>query len=97
MLYEVITRTGEYEARCVNRRFICQRKQGESMITKSLRKTLLANSILAVTLVVAGSVMPATAIAQSADDEPIEEVVVKGFRSSLRQAVALKRDRNNFV
>jgi len=65
------------------------------MITKSLRKTLLANSILAATLVVAGSVMPATAIAQSADDEPIEEVVVKGFRSSLRQAVALKRDAVN--
>lgn len=65
------------------------------MITKSLPRTLWASGFLATGLAVAGAVFPATAAAQSSDDEVMEEVVVTGFRSSLRQAVALKRDAVN--
>jgi iron complex outermembrane receptor protein len=64
------------------------------MSKKTFRKTLLANSVLAAILGVAGTATPATAVAQ-ADDDAIEEVVVRGFRSSLQQAVYLKRDAVN--
>lgn len=65
------------------------------MITKSISKTFWANGALAASVVAAGVALPVTAAAQSGDDEVMEEVVVTGFRSSLRQAVALKRDAVN--
>ncbi|MGW8367353.1 MAG: TonB-dependent receptor [Gammaproteobacteria bacterium] len=65
------------------------------MITKSLPETFWANGALAASLIVAGLALSPTVAAQSSDDDVMEEVVVKGFRSSLRQAVALKRDAVN--
>jgi len=65
------------------------------MKTKFLRKTLLTNGLLAAGIAILAAAVPTTVVAQSADDEVLEEVVVKGFRSSLLQAVGLKRDAVN--
>jgi TonB-dependent receptor len=65
------------------------------MISKTFRKTLLASSIATACLIGAGVAVPGIAVAQEADDEVIEEIVVKGFRGSLLAAVSLKRNAVN--
>jgi hypothetical protein len=53
------------------------------MISETLRKTLLASGVATACLTSAGVAFPVTAVAQDADDDVIEEVVVRGYRSSL--------------
>jgi TonB-dependent receptor len=64
------------------------------MTGKSLQSRLFHTLVVAAFAVVAAPT--GTAIAQD-DDEALEEIVVKGFRSSLRQSLSVKRNENGVV
>jgi TonB-dependent receptor len=68
---------------------------GEMMISKTFRKIMVASSVALAGLIGAALAFPGIAAAQGADEEAIEEIVVKGFRGSLQAAVALKRNAVN--
>ena len=63
------------------------------MTEKSLQSHVLSGLVLAA--FVAGAAPPGIAFAQ--DDEVVEEIVVSGFRGSLRQSLSVKRNQNGVV
>ncbi len=65
------------------------------MQSKSFQKTPLAQAVAVA--VGASALTPATAAAQEQESQPIEEVVVTGIRSSLRQSMDLKRGADGVV
>jgi iron complex outermembrane receptor protein len=71
-----------------------QSQGGTIMMGKTLQSGLLRTTVIAV---LSASFAPVgTAIAQD-DDAAIEEVIVKGFRSSLRQSLSVKRNESGVV
>ena len=65
------------------------------MQSNSYRKTPIANAVALA--VGATALTPVAAIAQDAGAQPIEEVVVTGIRSSLRQSMDMKRGADGVV
>lgn len=64
-------------------------------LTSNIRRTALS---LAVAAALPGAIaMPMSAYAQDADDEVIEEIITTGYRQSLMNSIATKRDSSSIV
>ncbi len=67
----------------------------ETTFSTNIRRTALSMAVAAA--LPAAMAMPMTSFAQDADDEVIEEIIATGYRSSLMNSIATKRDASSIV